>query len=172
MVEEKEQYVVSEIIDGRPYVMSQHTDYTVAREGRGRVWEGRLAVVTKAEADAVVASGKPLEIEMLDLKDGRKPYRATYPTNADWYFQAVELLQVSRNQTDLSAFTHTFNDYLISSHFCPCHRERDIVGEQPVATPDDEQGGHCKHGRWLINSATHPAIPGVTLYREWDDQQT
>lgn len=168
MFDEREEYVVDEIIEGRPYFESRHVDYSVARDGRNAVWGGMLAGLTGDEVKAIVESGKPLDIELIDLKDNSKPYRAIRSVNEDWYFQRIELTQFTEVEADLAAFTHSIHDYGIAGHFCPCHREGEIVGEQPA--PSGPHGENCIHGRWMIRSATHPTLPGVNVYREWIEQ--
>lgn len=54
----------------------------------------------------------------------------------------------------------SLHQYFYYWHFCPCHRGSAI--EDKVK----EWDGNCDHGRFYINSITHPHLPGINMYFE------
>lgn len=62
---------------------------------------------------------------------------------------------------------HVLMGYFYVDHWCGCHRICDIEnagGSVPMPNPDPDDG--CPSGRFIVERLTHPAHPGLVLFRE------
>jgi|AGTN01.3.fsa_nt_gi hypothetical protein len=107
-----------------------------------------LAVLDKAERDAIpddCATNHSLRVVLHDRLTGQR-----HESLICAVCESVEFF----DGEDLSE-GWTLQRHFYRFHFCPCHR-----GDH--AGVDCE----CEHGRWLVESITCDAMPGVVLYRE------
>lgn len=92
--------------------------------------------------------------ELLDTVNGK-----VYPARYSFCNLQPDPDTVWDGESETMVEVWTLHRYMLGSHWCGCHRVEDIVGEKPWM---DE----CDSERLLVQSFTHPALPGVNLLRE------